>query len=54
MGVRLGQQSPAEKWVFISRRLIYRVGSEKYKIIVILELFDKAKLINSPPLKFSV
>jgi len=28
MGVRLGQQPPAEKWVFISRRLIFRVGGK--------------------------
>jgi hypothetical protein len=43
MGVRLrGQQPPAEKWVFISRRLIFRAGGQNEEIIYISELLNKA------------
>ena len=33
---------PAEKWVFISRRLKYRVGGQNKEIMIFSELLDNA------------
>jgi len=42
-----GRKPPAEKWAFLSGRLIFQGGWENKEIIYILELLDKARYIKS-------
>ncbi len=51
----MGASPPiAEKWVFIRRSLIHRVGGENIEIIIFLELLDKAKRKIKSALKFQM
>jgi hypothetical protein len=45
-GVLMGAKPPAEKWVFIRRSLIFRVGKNKCFKISRLWIIRKKKIIN--------
>jgi uncharacterized protein YfdQ (DUF2303 family) len=53
LGVYLrGRKPPAKKWAFISRRLKYRVGGQNEEKLIVLELLDKAIVLELLALKF--